>query len=193
MRLNARFAPVCVLLLLIAGQTVRPVRAEEHVIEAPDDREFVLDFADIVTKDDTAKISQTGKKLLTDTGVRLVILTVKTMAQYNDADNIQAFSRKVLDHWIAKQTDKMWTKAVMIVRAKDDKKFRIQLGGAWKHSQDDAVDKIITDIVTPRFKANEVSKGLLETTNALDKLLRKNISKANVEAEPPPSPPADKK
>src|SRR5437667_7571674 len=115
MRLNALFAPVYVLILLVGF--ARFARAEERTIDPPDDREFVLDFADIVSKDDTAKITQVGKKLGADTGVRLVVLTVKTMAHYNDADSIQTFTRKILDNWIAKQTDKMWTKAVMLVRA----------------------------------------------------------------------------
>jgi uncharacterized membrane protein YgcG len=182
-----RLTPILFIFSALLSGLTHVACAEDRLIEPPDDREFVLDFADIVSKDDTAKISETGKKLLTDTGVRLVVLTINSMAHYNNADNIQAFTRKIMDTWIEKQSDKMWTKSVMIVRAKDDKKVRIQLGGAWKHALDADVEKVMNDVLVPRFKANEVSKGLLETAKALDKLLRKNIDKASVEAADPPA------
>jgi uncharacterized protein len=180
-----RLTPILFIFSALLSGLTHVACAEDRLIEPPDDREFVLDFADIVSKDDTAKISQAGKKLLADTGVRMVVLTVNSMAHYNNAENIQAFTRKVLDTWTEKQPEAMWAKSVLIVRAKDDKKFRIHVGSAWKDALEKDIDKIIKDVVLPKFKANEISKGLLETTSALDKLVRKNKDLAVVEPAKP--------
>jgi len=180
MRFPALLAPVCAAALLITAQLVA---AEGRLIDPPDEREFVLDFADIINKDDTAKISETGKKLFADTGVRMVVITIKSMNGYAGGDDSQTFARKLLDRWIEKQSAKLWSKAVLLIRAKEDKKVRTQLGAAWKRTQDENLAEIVKTVLTPLFKAGNESKGLMVTAKSFDKLLRKNIKEAAEEEE----------
>jgi uncharacterized protein len=182
MRLSALLALASVVGLLVAGS----LRAGERAIDPPDEREFVLDYADLVSKDDTAKISEIGKKLLADTGVHLVVITIKKMGAYDGGDNAETFARKLLESWAEKRPDKTWTKAVLLIRAKEDKKVRTQLGRAWKDTQDEAVQSIFNKVLVPRLKAGEESKGFLEMSKALDTLLRKHIDDTKAEATEPP-------
>lgn len=173
-------ALAAVLLTLVSGAALR---AEDKHIDAPDEKTFVIDNAALISKADAAKINEIGTKLLADTRVHLIVITVKSMADYGKLNNIEAFAMKFLDEWIKAQPDKPWTKAAVLVRSVNDRKVHIQLGGAWHHSQDNNCQDIMLKTIAPKFMANDPSGGLTDGAAALSKLLTKNIAASNAEAE----------
>jgi uncharacterized membrane protein YgcG len=170
------------LVIALLGQ-VYSLRAEEKHIDAPDEKTFIVDQAGLLSKADAAKVAEIGRKLLADTQVHLVLITVKSMSEFGNTNNIETFARKFLDEWIKAQPDKAWTKAALLVRAAGDHKVHIQLGGAWHHTQDKECQEIMLQTIAPKFMANDQSGGLADGAGALAKLLTKNIAASNAEAE----------
>ena len=173
-------ALAAVLLTLLSGAALR---AEDKRIEAPDEKTFVIDNAGLISKADAAKINEIGTKLLADTHVHLLILTVKSMSDYGNMNNIEAFAKKFLDDWIKAQPGKAWTKAALLVRSTNDHKVHIQLGSAWHNSQDKDCQEIYVKTIAPKFGANDISGGLADGAAALGKLLTKNIAASSSETD----------
>lgn len=182
MKQYVALSPLCAAAcLLLATLQSAPLRAAEDRLEVPDEKTFVLDKASLISPADAGKIEATGKKLLADHGVHLVVITVPKMSSYGTFNTVEDFARKFLDEWIKAQPDKMWTKAALLVRARDDHKVHIQLGGAWRHTQDKECEKIMLTVLAPKFQAGEVSGGLAAGAAALSTVLSQNIASANIE------------
>ena len=135
--------------------------AAGELLPKPAQREYVVDTAGIVSAEDRAQIEKIGEDLREKTKAEIVVVTVATLG---DAD-IESYANKLFRSWgigDAKQSN-----GVLLLIAKDDRKFRIEVGYGLEGEITDGRSGEILDKMKPYFRDKKYSEGVL---NAYQKL-----------------------
>ena len=135
--------------------------AAGELLPKPAQREYVVDTAGIVSAEDRAQIEKIGEELREKTKAEIVVVTVPTLG---DAD-IEEYANKLFRSWgigDAKQSN-----GVLLLIAKDDRQFRIEVGYGLEGEITDGKAGEILDKMKPYFRDKKYSEGVL---NAYQKL-----------------------
>jgi len=145
-------------------------------LERPGDREFVLDKANMISDADEQRIKQLADRLLTDKAAPIIVVTIESMSQHGGAGlRIETFARLLFDQWgigPEKLGDTQWNYGILLLVSKQDRKARIELGAGWKREKDAVAQKIMDDMIIPRFKSGDFSGGIVAGVEGLDKMAR---------------------
>lgn len=96
------------------------------------------------------------------TGVQIVVLTTPTLA----GEPIEAFAARVFAAWKLGQKGK--DNGVLVIVVPHDRKMRIEVGYGLEATLPDAVaGHIISEVMTPRFKAGDYDLGVSDGVNAI--------------------------
>ena len=147
---------IIVSLLALAGPS-----ADAAVLPKPSQREYVVDTAGIVSAEDRAQIEKIGEELREKTKAEVVVVTVATL----DGTDIESYANELFRSWgigDAKQSN-----GVLLLIAKDDRKFRIEVGYGLEGEITDGRAGEILDKMKPYFRDEKYSEGVL---NAYQKL-----------------------
>lgn len=110
-------------------------------------------------------------------GSQIAVLILPT----TQPEDIAAFGIRVADSW--KIGRKNIDDGVILIVAKDDHKLRIEVGRGLEGAIPDAIAKrVIAEIITPKFKANDFAGGIDAGVSQLIKL---------IDGEPLPAPTAE--
>ena len=135
--------------------------AASELLPKPAQREYVVDTAGIVSAEDRAQIEKVGEELREKTKTEIVVVTVRTL----DGADIASYANKLFRSWgigDAKQSN-----GVLLLIAKDDRKFRIEVGYGLEGEITDGRSGEILDKMKPYFRDEKYSEGVL---NAYQKL-----------------------
>ena len=135
--------------------------AAGELLPKPAQREYVVDTAGIVSAEDRAQIEKIGEELREKTKAEIVVVTVATLG---DAD-IESYANKLFRSWGI--GDKQKENGVLLLIAKDDRKFRIEVGYGLEGEITDGRSGEILDKMKPYFRDEKYSEGVL---NAYQKL-----------------------
>ena len=135
--------------------------AASELLPKPAQREYVVDTAGIVSAEDRAQIEKIGEELREKTKAEIVVVTVATLG---DAD-IESYANKLFRSWGI--GDKQKENGVLLLIAKDDRKFRIEVGYGLEGEITDGRSGEILDKMKPYFRDEKYSEGVL---NAYQKL-----------------------
>ncbi|MEX2285474.1 MAG: TPM domain-containing protein [Planctomycetaceae bacterium] len=161
-----------------AAPPIQRVPAERFHIDLapPEPRQFILDKADMIGADDEEAIRQIADKLLTDKVTPIIVVTINSMSEHGGGGlTIETFARLLFDQWgigYAELQKKEWNTGILLLVSKNDRKARIELGAGWKHGKDEQCQKIMNELIVPRFKQGEFSAGIRAGALALDKMAR---------------------
>jgi len=157
---------LCALLLLAT-----PAQAALRVPAQPDSGQHVVDPADLITPEDEAEIQQIAARLLAQERVRLVVVTIDSMAQYGGARmSIEDYADRLFDTWNIGALDE--SLGILVLVSRLDRKARIELGAGWGYSKDSEARTIMELRLVPAFKRGNYSSGLVNGTRALDRMAR---------------------
>ncbi len=142
----------------------------------PEPRQFILDKADMIGAEDEEAIRQIADKLLTDKVTPIIVVTINSMSDHGGRGlTIETFARLLFDQWgigYAELQKKEWNTGILLLVSKNDRKARIELGAGWKRDKDEQCQKIMNELIVPRFKQGEFSAGIRAGALALDKMAR---------------------
>ena len=159
-------------LLLLAT----PAQAALRVPAQPDSGQHVVDPADLITPEDEAEIQQIAARLLAQERVRLVVVTIDSMAQYGGARmSIEDYADRLFDTWNigAREAGSLdESLGILVLVSRLDRKARIELGAGWGYSKDSEARTIMELRLVPAFKRGNYSSGLVNGTRALDRMAR---------------------
>ena len=147
---------IIVSLLALAGSS-----ADAAVLPKPSQREYIVDTAGIVSAEDRTQIEKIGEELREKTKAEIVVVTVATL----DGTDIESYANELFRSWgigDAKQSN-----GVLLLIAKDDRKFRIEVGYGLEGEITDGRAGEILDKMKPYFRDEKYSEGVL---NAYQKL-----------------------
>ena len=135
--------------------------AASELLPKPAQREYVVDTAGIVSAEDRTQIEKIGEELREKTKAEIVVVTVTTL----DGTDIESYANELFRSWgigDAKQSN-----GVLLLIAKDDRKFRIEVGYGLEGEITDGRAGEILDKMKPYFRDEKYSEGVL---NAYQKL-----------------------
>ena len=127
-----------------------PARA----LEVPAYHGYVNDYANMISGTSRARIENALKGFQASDSTQIAILTVPSL----EGDSLEDFSIRVAQKWGIGQKGK--DNGVLLLVTKAERKARLEVGYGLEGVLTDLLSgRIIDDIITPRFKANQFDKG----------------------------------
>jgi len=140
----------------------------EMKIPQPTVQFFVNDFADVITKSDEEEIFNISKKLYEKSGnsTQVVVVTIKSLNGYS----IEEYANELFNKWGI--GDKEKNDGALILLSVGDRESRIEVGYGLEGVLTDAgTGRIQDQYMIPYYKNNEFSKGLVNGTNAICRVI----------------------
>jgi uncharacterized protein len=164
------------LITIVAGM-VLAFRALGAIPQTPTD-ELFHDLAGIVDETDEQTIRNLQQDVLQRSGVPIVIVTVRRMADYlPGATDIEPFARSWFDRWRIGGDD---NRGMLVLVSAENRKSRIHLGSAWGRRFDGFCKSLMNTGMVPRFKEGDYAAGLTSAVEALAE-----IAAAGPNSKPP--------
>jgi uncharacterized protein len=115
----------------------------------------VVDEAGIIPEPLRASLDEKLKILEDKSGIQLVVATVKSL----QGEEIEPFANELFRHWQLGEKEK--NNGVLLLVAPKQRRVRIEVGYGLEGTLTDALSKIIiTNAMTPRFKAGDFGGGI---------------------------------
>ena len=130
--------------------------------------DYVNDFAGILAPPARRALEARFKRLEYQTGIEAVVVTINSRSEYATADlNLETFATHLFNDWgigHRKSND-----GVLFLVAAKDRQVRIELGGAYARRYDARMKGVLESVVLPRFKAGDMTEGILLGAAAIEK------------------------
>ena len=115
----------------------------------------VVDQANIIQSDTRAAIEQKSADLEEKSGIQLVVATVNSL----EGQEIEPYANELFRKWALGEKKK--NNGVLLLVAPNERRVRIEVGYGLEGTLTDALSKvIISNAMTPRFKAGNFSEGI---------------------------------
>jgi len=115
----------------------------------------VVDQANIIQPDTRVAIEQKLADLETKSGIQLVVATVNSL----EGQEIEPYANELFRKWALGEKKK--NNGVLLLVAPNERRVRIEVGYGLEGTLTDALSKvIISNAMTPRFKAGNFSEGI---------------------------------
>ena len=115
----------------------------------------IVDQADILSPAAKAAIEPKLADLEAKSGIQLVVATVSSL----EGQEIEPYANELFRTWKLGEADK--NNGVLLLVAPNERRVRIEVGYGLEGTLTDALSKvIITNAITPRFKAGDFSDGV---------------------------------
>jgi len=132
---------------------------------APDKEIFIADYAKMVDDKTRKEIVKMGKTLDKSCGAQIVVVTVNSL----DGEPIEDYANKLFRKWgigSKKNND-----GVLLLIAKDDRKFRIEVGYGLEGAITDGLSGEILDSMKESFRAQNYSEGIMGAYSRLNEIV----------------------
>jgi len=137
--------------LMVALFAIAPVFA----INFPALTGRVVDQANIIQSDTRAAVEQKSADLEEKSGIQLVVATVNSL----EGQEIEPYANELFRKWALGEKKK--NNGVLLLVAPNERRVRIEVGYGLEGTLTDALSKvIISNAMTPRFKAGNFSEGI---------------------------------
>ncbi|KVK86421.1 hypothetical protein WJ47_05870 [Burkholderia ubonensis] len=144
-------------------------------VQVPSLEERITDETGTLTGEQKAALEQSLKGFETKKGTQISVLIVPT----TEPESIEQYSMRVVEQW--KLGRKNVDDGVLLIVAKNDHALRIEVGYGLEGVLTDATsNRIINDVIVPRFKAGDFYGGISAGTDGIMRV---------VNGEPLPLPP----
>src|SRR5579862_8066972 len=122
----------------------------------------VVDNAEILKPATREQLSAAMKAHEDKSTDQLAVLTVPTI----DGEAVEQYATRVFEAWKLGQKGK--DNGVLVLVVPEDRKMRIEVGYGLEGSLTDvAANRIIRNLMTPRFKENNYDQGVVDGVNAV--------------------------
>src|SRR5580704_4942266 len=127
----------------------------------------VVDQADVMSADSRSTIEAKLKDLEDKSGIQLVVATVKSL----QGGDVETYANQLFRAWKLGEAQK--NNGVLLLVAPAEHKVRIEVGYGLEGTLTDALSSvIISNVIVPRFKANDYSGGIDRGVDAIISVLK---------------------
>lgn len=131
----------------------------------------VVDQANIIQPDTRVALEQKLADLEDKSGIQLVVATVMSL----EGQEIEPYANELFRKWALGEKKK--NNGVLLVVAPNERRVRIEVGYGLEGTLTDALSKvIISNAMTPRFKAGNFSEGILRGVDDIITVLTTDAS-----------------
>lgn len=142
-----------ILMLLIALAAV--AAAAPAVLPKPAQMTYVADTAAMISNEDAAKIAEMGRGLDAATGAQVVVVTISSL----DGASIEEYATTLFRNWGIGDAEK--NNGVLLLIAKEDRKFRIEVGYGLEGAITDGYAGSVLDGMKADFKSENYSEAIV--------------------------------
>ncbi len=176
--MNARLRAARAFFLLCATLPLVAAAAHAAVVEVPYLSGRVVDTAEVLSADASARIGELLRAHEVSSGNQVVVLTLPSLA----GENVEDFAERVFRAWRLGQAGR--DNGVLIAIAVEDRRLRIEVGYGLEGTLTDlAAGRIIRGVITPRFRAGDYDGGIEAGVSAVIGVLA-GTGEVPAEAEP---------
>lgn len=141
------------------------------------------DFANIVRPEHAVAIRTELTQLRDNTGMETVVVTINSISDYGTGDaTIESFATNLFNSWGVGNAER--NDGAMLLVAVRDRKVRIEVGSGFGADLNAPTQRIINNVLLPKFKSGDYSTGILEGTRALRAELEQRKPDAEVNNTP---------
>lgn len=158
-----------------------PVAALAQAFPAQTDR-HVNDFAGVLQADDASDLQSALQTLEAETGVQVVIVTVRRRADYGDPQTVEDWATNLFNTWGIGSAAK--DDGILVLVGIEDREMRIALGAGYGPEFDAAAQRVVDNAILPPFREESYAQGLIAGVKAL----RTRIVEPFLTGNPPPEP-----
>lgn len=137
----------------------------------------VNDFAALISATDAARLEQTLRDLRDETGVQGTVVTLADRARYAGAEGLDPFAKQLFNQWGV--GDAARNDGFMVLVLRDTREARIELGRGYQRDADLLAQNIMQNTMLPAFRRGEMSRGIVEGTQAIIDLIARPVATAN--------------
>lgn len=142
---------VCFLLAMAQMAVATP-----QVPEKPEPARYVVDRAAMLSLEDGVRLEEIGRELAAETGAQIVVVTVDTLG----GASIEAYATTLFRSWGLGDTRK--NNGVLLLIAKEDRKFRIEVGYGLESAITDGYAGSVLDAMKDEFRRENYSPAIVE-------------------------------
>lgn len=129
--------------------------AAPAVLPKPVEMTYVVDTAAMVSAEDAAKLSEMGRGLDAATGAQVVVVTIPSL----DGNSIEDYATALFRNWGIGDAEK--NNGVLLLIAKEDRKFRIEVGYGLEGAITDGYAGSVLDGMKTEFKSENYSEAIV--------------------------------
>lgn len=130
--------------------------AAAAVLPKPAQLEYIVDTAGMVSAEDSAQITKIGTELRDKTKAEIVVVTVPTLG----GTDIETYANELVRSWGI--GDAKLNNGVLLLIAKDDRAFRIEVGYGLEGAITDGYAGSVLDAMKSEFRKENYSPAILE-------------------------------
>jgi len=136
---------------------------------------YINDFAKVLSHSDSMELRDSLEKLQKQTGIQCVIVTIRSLADYNATlVPFQKYAENLFDYWGV--GDKTSNNGILILFSLKDREARVVMGAGYGNKYDNEIQNVIDANMIPLFKSGEYSRGLYEGAYAVISVVTKKVS-----------------
>ena len=154
--LRAYLALLLMLAVLLLSGSPAADAAESDLLAKPAQRSYIVDTAGMVTPEDAAQIEKIGAELRTKTKAEIVVVTVPTLG----TADIESYANELFRSWGI--GDARMNNGVLLLIAKDDRAFRIEVGYGLEGAITDGYAGGVLDAMKGEFRKENYSPAILQ-------------------------------
>jgi uncharacterized protein len=148
-----------IMLLLASGSAM--------ALDVPSLRGRVNDYAGVMGQEQVRGLEVRLARFEQETGHQVAVLTIPTL----EGEDIEGFSIRVAESW--KIGKKGFDNGVILVVAVKDRRLRLEVGYGLEGVLPDAIaNRIISDYIVPRFRAQDYAGGISAGIDAVLRVIR---------------------
>jgi uncharacterized protein len=143
----------------------------------------VNDSAKLLTPKDEEAVRTALTDLRSEAGVEMAVVTIRSIRGYKTGDKtIESFATNLFNtRGIGNRSR---NDGVLILVSIKDRKVRIELGSGYGSGYNAQMQSVINEQMLPRFKKKEYSRGILEGTKAVIRILSERPSTTSLKPTP---------
>ncbi len=143
--------------------------------DRPTNYSFTADYAGLIQPAELNRIGAAQREAFERSGVPIIVLTVPSMRAYSFNGPIEKFAQTMFDKWRIGSKDLPGgaNNGILFLVSVGDRKARIELGGDWGMNWNSQTDRIMAQVIVPRFKSGDYTGGIAAGVEALRDLARK--------------------
>lgn len=139
--------------------------------EKPASDSFFADEAGLIGDAEGREINGIAAALLREEKVPLVVVTIRSLAAHDAAGyTIERYAAALFDHWGIGSAARNY--GMLLLVSRDDRRARIELGGAWGGLHDAQAQEVMSTLIIPEFRQSRYAEGILAGVRGLDAMAR---------------------
>ncbi len=152
-------------LLIICIVAIKNIALAAEIPAAPTQNIYVADFAEMIDSSTKEKILAMGGELDKNYKAQVVVVTIETLGD----SSLEDYANELFRKWGI--GDKNLNNGVLLLIAKNDRKFRIEVGYGLEGAITDGYAGEVLDGMTSYFREEDYSTGILQAYSKLTKTI----------------------